>query len=111
MLLLGPPGGELRIGYLVVSVFVPEQHWPQHAPHAQLVVIVVTTVFAIDRSSKRCADQSVARSELRAEVRGDERDRDEQWEQRNNDRQLQQAAHAEEPRPADPERKGLRSAE
>ena len=32
--------------YFDFSVFVPEQHWPQHAPHAQLVVIVVTTVFA-----------------------------------------------------------------
>jgi hypothetical protein len=31
------------------SVFVPEQHWPQHAPQAQLVVVVVvvSTVFDI----------------------------------------------------------------
>lgn len=57
--MVGPQAGEHRpqqaelaralasAHYFDLSVFVPEQHCPQHAPHAQPVVVVVSTVFPI----------------------------------------------------------------
>ena len=55
---LGAPGRERRaVRYFDFSVFVPEQHCPQHAPQMQLVVmvVVVSTVFAMSTSALQVA--------------------------------------------------------